>query len=93
LRDVRGVDRSPIPGIVTLPAAAERTLSLPLSATNQSWLPTCFLKSRVYAKLLTGLFLKHYQTFNGHPACCWMETPEYRSLRNRQTDEPLCNRL
>jgi hypothetical protein len=27
--------------------------------------PTGFLKSRVYAKLLTRLILKRYQTFNG----------------------------
>ena len=30
-----------------------------------------FLKSRVYAKLLTGLILKCYQTFNGQPRGLW----------------------
>lgn len=37
-----------------------------------SWLPYLlpiyFLKSRVYAKLLTRLILECYQTFNGLPA-------------------------
>jgi hypothetical protein len=56
LREVRGVDRLPIPGIVGLLGGSRTHHSLPLSATNQSWLPTRFLKSRVYAKLLTGLF-------------------------------------
>jgi hypothetical protein len=28
-----------------------------------------FLKSRVYAKLLAGLILECYQTFNWHFAC------------------------
>jgi hypothetical protein len=33
----------------------------PARATDRS----AFLKSRVYAKLLRGLILKHYQTFTG----------------------------
>jgi hypothetical protein len=38
---------------------------LPLTATMMSLVfPTGFLKSRVYAKLLTRLISEHYQTFN-----------------------------
>jgi hypothetical protein len=32
------------------------------------WHPHGFPKSRVYAKLLTSLFLECYQTFNGQTA-------------------------
>jgi hypothetical protein len=45
-----------MPGIVGVLGGSRTHHPLPLSATNQSWLPTRFLKSRVYAKLLTGLF-------------------------------------
>ena len=33
--------------------------------------PTGFLKSRVYAKLLTRLILERYQTFNGQVEEVW----------------------
>jgi len=54
----------PVPGIVGLLGGSRTHHSLPPSATNQSWLPARFLKSRVYAKLLTGLISERYQTFN-----------------------------
>jgi hypothetical protein len=38
------------------------SLPQPARATDRS----AFLKSRVYAKLLRGLILERYQTFNGH---------------------------
>jgi hypothetical protein len=65
LREVRGVDRSPVPGAGGLRGGSRAHYSLPLSATTRAG----FLKSRVYAKLGRGLFWKHYQTFNGHFAC------------------------
>jgi len=65
----------PVPGIVGLLGGSRTHHSLPPSATNQIWLPARFLKSRVYAKLLTGLFREHYQTFNGQFACCRMGKP------------------
>jgi hypothetical protein len=44
-----------------------------------------FLKSRVYAKLLKSLILKHYQAFNGYPAELDAGAYEIGGLSDRQT--------
>jgi hypothetical protein len=62
LRELRGFDRSSIPSVVG-PAASRKHHSLPWSATKQSSLPAGFPKSRVYAKLLPGLFLETLSDF------------------------------
>jgi hypothetical protein len=52
-----------------------------------------FLKSRVYAKLLRGLISKCYQAFNIHPQGRGPRRVPYLSLRNRQIDQLVCNRV
>src|SRR5690348_8436712 len=51
------------------------------------------LKSRLCAKSLMSLILKSHQVFNAHFAQLFEEWLEYRSLRNRQTDETMCSEV
>jgi len=68
---------------------ASHAYDRPASAANRSGI----LKSRLCAKSLMSLILKSHQVFNAHFAQLFEEWLEYRSLRNRQTDETMCSEV
>jgi len=73
------------------PASGRKRSQLSRTVTILSRLPRGFLKSRVYAKLLTRLILECYQTFNGQTAEAEAGAASYCGLSNRQTGQFACN--